>query len=166
MTIWAKWLAITAVIEPAILYPLLNTFYSPSDLKPIDFHKLNAQLWGSIGIFHLLSSMVPPYWEVLVSHPFHKNKSKDCISHFIFNLRCTSTVQDKLEVYIIYTQMEVGTFSHYLTCSYDMFGHLLTMLTLPKYGWICNPMVQIFALPRKFHGHLDHLPQMTNHLWS
>jgi hypothetical protein len=31
-----KWMAVTMVIDPAITYPLLTTFYSPKEIDPID----------------------------------------------------------------------------------------------------------------------------------
>jgi hypothetical protein len=39
----AKWIAITTVFEPAIIYPLLNTTYSPKDIRPIDFCSLQMK---------------------------------------------------------------------------------------------------------------------------
>jgi hypothetical protein len=32
----AKWIAVTTIIKPAIIYPLLNTTFSPKDISPID----------------------------------------------------------------------------------------------------------------------------------
>jgi hypothetical protein len=32
----AKWIAVTTVIEPSIIYPLLNMNFSPDQIKPIE----------------------------------------------------------------------------------------------------------------------------------
>jgi hypothetical protein len=44
-------------------------------------------------------------------------------------LRHPSSIRDKVEVSIIYTQMEVGSFSQFLTIPYETFGHLAAMVT-------------------------------------
>jgi hypothetical protein len=38
----AKWIAITTVIEPAMIYPLLNTSFSPKQIKSIEFYLVST----------------------------------------------------------------------------------------------------------------------------
>jgi hypothetical protein len=61
--------------------------------------------------------------------PIHQKNAKDLITYFLYNLRHPSSIRDKVEVSIIYTQMEVGSFSQFLTIPYETFGHLAAMVT-------------------------------------
>jgi hypothetical protein len=38
----AKWIAINAVIEPALLYPLANLFFADEEMRPIE--STNSQM--------------------------------------------------------------------------------------------------------------------------
>ncbi len=121
-----KWVAVTTVIEPAILYPLLNTQYLHSELSPID-SVLSQMKCAALG----LNRNFP--WAIL--HGSHclggigipslcQKNTKDRISYFLYNLRRESSVREKLEISIIYTQLEVGSLQHYLTLPYNLYGHL------------------------------------------
>jgi len=126
----AKRLAITTFIEPAILYPLLNTFYSLAEIKPIEsiLSQLKCSALGLNRNFPHAVLHCPILLGGIGIPSLTQKNAKDRILYFLFNLCRRSTVRDKLEVSIIYTQMEVRTFPHYLTCSYAMFGHLATMV--------------------------------------
>jgi hypothetical protein len=36
MSQWVKWVAVNALVEPSLLYPLVNTFYTESDIRLIE----------------------------------------------------------------------------------------------------------------------------------
>jgi hypothetical protein len=58
-----------------------------------------------------------------------QKNTKDQITYFIYNLRLHSTIRDKLEVSVTYTQIEVSTFSQFLTLPHSFYGHLVTDIT-------------------------------------
>jgi hypothetical protein len=50
--------------------------------------------------------------------------AKDCLNYFLFNIRRKSTIQQKLEMTIIFTQIEVGLFHRFFSIPFSEFGHL------------------------------------------
>jgi hypothetical protein len=127
----AKWIAITTVIEPAILYPLLNTTYSPKDICPID-SCLSQMKCSALGLNRNFPRVVlhgPTGLGGLGIPSICQKNIKDLITYFLYNLHRPSPIREKLEASIIYTQMEVGTFSHFFTIPYECYGHLATEVT-------------------------------------
>lgn len=63
-------------------------------------------------------------------HPILNTKEYQRSHHiFCVNLQRQSTIRDKLEASILYTQLEVGTFSQFLSLPFDTYGQLATSIT-------------------------------------
>jgi len=121
-----KWVALKSVIEPALLYPLVTTLYSTSAIHSLDSitsqmscHALGlnrtfprAVLHGStlLGGIGILSSS--------------QRNSKDRVNYFLYNIRQKSTNCYKLEISIIYTQLEIGLFDQFFDTSFQTYSHL------------------------------------------
>jgi hypothetical protein len=121
-----KWVALKSVIEPALLYPLVTTLYTASAIRPLDSitsqmscHALGlnrtfprAVLHGStlLGGIGILSSS--------------QRNSKDRVNYFLYNVRQKSTNCFKIEISIIYTQLDIGLFGQFFKSSFQTYSHL------------------------------------------
>ena len=50
--------------------------------------------------------------------------AKERLNYFLFNICCKSTIQQKLDMSIIYTQLEVVSFQQFFSIPFSEFGHL------------------------------------------
>ncbi len=108
----AKWIAINAVIEPSLLYPLANPFFAGEEMRPIE--SINSQmqcaalglnwnfpqalLYGSLQ----LGGMGTP-------SPTQKI-TRERINYFMMSIRHDSVLEKKNSTSFIYTQMETVFF--------------------------------------------------------
>ncbi len=60
-----------------------------------------------------------------IPSPKHKN-TRHRINYFLYNTRGNTTVGKKYAASIVYTQLEVGTYSHFFTIPFAIYGHLAT----------------------------------------
>ena len=123
-----KWTAITSVIKPAILYPLVNIYYSEKEFQPLNSvttqmkcialglnrHCPYAVLHGplSLGGIGIPSS--------------YQKTTLNRINYFLYNVHCESTIKWEFDISIIYRQMEVGTSRNFFLIPFDKYGHLPT----------------------------------------
>jgi hypothetical protein len=99
----AKWVAVTTVIQPAIVYPLLTVKYSPTEIDPID-SILSQMKCNALGLNRNFPRAVihgPMVLGGLGIPSLHQKNTKDLITCFLFNLRKASSVRVKLEISII-----------------------------------------------------------------
>jgi hypothetical protein len=126
-----KWTAVTTVIEPSIIYPLLTVSYSHSDIAPID-SIISQMKCSALGLNRNFPRAVlhgPPYLGGMGISSIQQKNTKDLITYFLYNLHRPSPIREKIEVSVIYTQMEVGTFSQFFRIPFEVYGHLATMVT-------------------------------------
>lgn len=121
-----KWLAVTTVIEPAVMYPLLNTYFTEQEFRPISsiLSQLKCSALGLNRNFPWCTLYGPTALGGLgIPSPTQKN-TKDRINYFLFNI-CNkkSTNTQKLQISMIYTQLETGLFWQFFSTSYHQFGH-------------------------------------------
>lgn len=139
-----------SVIEPALLYPLVNTLFKAKDLCPIT--SIISQLQcSSLG----LKCNFP--WALLhgsmalegMGNPSADQKiTRDRVHCYFFNARRSSTIADKFEISVIYTQLKVGLFEKVFVSPCCRYGHLDT----PSQG------VQIWSFG-------IHLCAAENYIW-
>ena len=61
--------------------------------------------------------------------PFSSQKNtKEQLNYFLYNIRCTSTIQKKIDMTIIYMQIEVGSFQQFFPIPFQEYGHLVLPL--------------------------------------
>lgn len=60
-----------------------------------------------------------------IPSPKHKN-TRHRLNYFLYNAWSNTTVGQKYAVSIIYTPLEVGTYSHFFTLDFSTYGHLAT----------------------------------------
>jgi len=125
----AQWKAVESIVEPSIMYPLVNTLYSSSDIQPIE--SINSQLQCSALGFNIHFPHALLYGPLSLGglglpSPTYKN-TRHRINYFLFIIRCQTAAGQKFEISLIYTQLEIGTFQQFLSTPYHQFGHLATI---------------------------------------
>lgn len=123
-----QWLSMTMVIEPAITYPFVTCFFSPTQLQPIDtnYTQLKCSALGLNRNFPRTVLHGPPELGGLGIILSKQKITRERINYFLYNIWCDYTIREKLNISIIYTQMEVGLLSQFLSKSFYKFGHLAT----------------------------------------
>jgi hypothetical protein len=92
-----KWAAISSVIEPSIMYPLVTSSFSQKDVQPIDLMTSQMKCL-SLG----LSCKFPrailhgPLFLGGIGVPSTSQKNtKDRLNYFLYNIRCKSSIKKK-----------------------------------------------------------------------
>jgi len=122
----AKWVAITSTIEPAIIYPLVNIFYRPNQLYNID-SCISQMKCMALGLNRNFPHAILHGPTLLGGLGIPSTRQKNTIEHllyFLYNVRRDSPNCQKYEMTIVYTQIEVGTFSQFFSLPFDDYGHL------------------------------------------
>lgn len=123
-----KWIAVTSVIEPSLIYPLVSTFYYEKDIHPLDSITSEMKCL-SLGLNwhfpHAILHGPTQLGGIQIPSTSQKN-SKDRLTYFLYNIRGNSTITTKLNIAIIYTQVEVEFFEQFFALSYFNTGHLVS----------------------------------------
>jgi hypothetical protein len=137
----ATWIAVSTIIEPAIIYPLLNTSFSSQNIQPIDsvLSQLKCTALGFNRNFPRAVIHGPKIIGVAGIPSLTQKNTKDRVTYFLYNLRKCSTIRDNLEASIIYTQIEVGSFDHFLTLPFATYGHLATEVSCVQFWGDTEP---------------------------
>jgi hypothetical protein len=122
-----KWAAISTIIEPAIIYPLVNSFFSQENIKSVD--SLMSQMkCVALGLNHRFLRVIlhGPLMLGGLGIPSSLQKhAKDRLNCFLFNVRPPSTTSLKFEISIVYIQIKNNTFEQFFSTSYHDYGHLV-----------------------------------------
>jgi hypothetical protein len=146
---YTKWLAVETVIDPAIMYPMVNTYFSESEFKPIE--SLLCQLkYSALGLNRnfpraiLYGSMC--LGGLGIPSLNHKNTTNR-INYFLFNIRQNTFTGHKYHFSIIYTQLEIGIFNNFFSSPFHTYGHLATHSMATQ---ICKETEQYIFILRSF----------------
>ncbi len=132
----AKWTAVTTILEPGVLYPLMALNSTRTDIDKIDKilakfkcnalglneHFPRAVLYGPLA----LGGMALP-------NTITKTTTTR-LTYFFHHTRLNTNVGKKLDASITFLQFEIGTFQQFLSIPYNHYGHLATK-TLMKTIW-------------------------------
>jgi hypothetical protein len=121
-----KWIAVNSVIEQALFYPLINTHYTESEVRPIE--SVISQLKCSALCLNRNFPRALSYGSTKlgglgIPAPTHK-VTKDRINYYLWNKRQCTNLEKKFNVSISYTQLEVGTFEQFDSIAFTQYGHL------------------------------------------
>ena len=121
-----KLIAVTSVIEPSLIHPLVNMLYKGSDIRPLD--SITSQMkCTSLGLnMHFPRAILhgPSQLGGMRIPSTSQKKSKDRLNYFLCKIRGNSSNTKKLDKSIIYTQMEVGFFTQFFSLPFELIGHL------------------------------------------
>jgi hypothetical protein len=120
----AKWKAVTTVIEPALLYPLVNTLFSLKEFSPLDSIPLQMKCI-SLGLNRHFPRAILHGPCTLGGMGVPSSSQKTTLNYFLFNIGQSSSLSMKFEISIIYTQIEIGRFLQFFSTSLDTYGHLV-----------------------------------------
>ncbi len=123
-----KLIAVQSIIEPEILYPLVATYFSPSDIAPID-SILTQMRCTALGLNKNFPRGIihgPPLLGGMGIPSPHQKITKDRINYFLYNIRWKSDIHQQLNISIIYSQIEVGLFHQFFAIPFYRYGHLAT----------------------------------------
>jgi hypothetical protein len=121
----AKWVAISTVIEPAIIYPLVNTFFSSNDIQPLDsiISQMKCVALGLNCHFPRVILHCPLLLGGMGIPSLIQKNAKDWLNYFLFNVRRPSTISIKIEISIVYTQIELGMFEQFFSLPFQAYSH-------------------------------------------
>jgi hypothetical protein len=144
----AKLMAEDSVIEPAINYPLFNTFFTDHEIKPIEsvISQLKCALLGLNRNFPRSILHGPPSLGGIGIPSTRQKTTRERLIYFFFYIRRKSNSQKKYSASIIYTQMELGIFSQFFSSSYSQYRHLAT-ISLCVQIWRETEPFRVFLKP-------------------
>lgn len=124
----AKGVAIHAVIEPALLYPLANTFFKCGELKPIEsiISQMRCAALGLNRNFPQALLWHHTTWRAGSPSPTQKI-TRERTNYFLMNIRRDSILEKKFSASIIYTQMEIGSFEQFFSLPFSQYSDLTTI---------------------------------------
>jgi hypothetical protein len=104
-----KWVAINSIIEPSLIYPLVTTSYSPKKIGPIDSFtsQMKCLALGLSCKFPRAILHGPTSLGGMEIPSASQKNTKDRLNYFLYNIRLKSSIVKKLEITIIYSQIEV-----------------------------------------------------------
>jgi len=151
-------MALESVISPAVLYPMVNVLFRQSNFHPID--SILSQLYCStLGLNRnfLRAVLHSPTCLGGIGVPSPKHRiTRDHINYFLYNVWRPLDICHKLELSIIYTQLEVGMFTQFFALPFSMYGDLAT----PYFGYQFKPS---FAGLHNFRGRQPYCDSCDNH---
>ncbi len=94
-----------SIIEPTVLYPLVNTLYPIRDLSPIE-STISQMQCAALGLNRNFPQALlhgpPDLGGIGVPSPQHKI-TRDRIFYFLFNIRQVSDISQKLDMSLLYS---------------------------------------------------------------
>jgi hypothetical protein len=132
----AKWKAITTVLEPAVLYPLMANCNTRNEMMKIE-KILSKAKCHALGLNEHFPRAVLHGPTNLGGIGIPKAVSKTTtsrINYFFFHTRMETKVGEKINASLAYLQIESGLLQPFLTSSYATYGHYITK-TLMKRLW-------------------------------
>jgi hypothetical protein len=155
----AKWITITMVIKPALLYPFVNILFNGKAIKAIDSitSRMKCLALGLNRNFPRAILHGPTLLGGIETPSASQKNTKDRINYFLYNIQCHPSLSEKFEIAIVYMQMEVGTFQQFFSLPYLQYGHLATISfcvqlwqELEPQGLILQPVNDIMWQPIPF----------------
>jgi hypothetical protein len=124
------------VIEPSITYPLINTYFSDREIQPLE-SILSTLRCAALGLKKHFPCAILHSSSLLGGLGLFNAKQKATIerlNYFLYNIRRKSSISAKLEISIIYTQLEIGSFINFFMLPFNQYDHLATK-SLCKQIW-------------------------------
>jgi hypothetical protein len=123
-----KWVAINSVIEPSIIYPLLTSYFTPKQIQPIDSmtSQMKCLTLGRSQKFPRAILHGPLMLGGMGIPSTTQKNTKDRLNNFLYNIHCPSSLTLKLELSMIYSQIESGSFLQFFRLPFQSYGHLLS----------------------------------------
>jgi hypothetical protein len=123
-----RWAGVTSVLNPSVLYPLMTTLYTQPQIT-----KLNSII--STLQCHALSLNRNFPWALLhgplilsgigIPSPEQQNTSTR-LNYFLCHIRHQSITTSKLDLAVLYTQMESGLLEPFFGQPFSLYGHITT----------------------------------------
>ena len=124
----AKWIAITTIIETALLYLIVTTSFTDKDILPLDSLTTRMKCLA-LGLNRNFPRAILHGTSLLggIGIPSSsQNNTKDRNNYFLYNLWHDTSLSYQFNISITYTQIEIGTFTQFFTLPYSTYGHLAT----------------------------------------
>jgi hypothetical protein len=132
----AKWTAVTTILEPAVLYPLMAVNSAKKDLEKID-KILTTFKCSALGLNEHFPRVVlhgPMALGGMSLPNTIKKTTSTRLTYFFYHTRLNTQIGKKLDASITFLQYEAGLFDQFLTLPFSQYGHLCTT-TLIKTIW-------------------------------
>jgi hypothetical protein len=124
----SKWVAMNSIIEPSLIYPLVTTSYSPKQIGPID--SLTSQMKClALGLSRKFPRAIlhgPTSLGGMGIPSTSQKNTKERVNYFLYNVRLESSIGNKLEITIIYSQIEAGSFRQLFQLPFYLYSPLVS----------------------------------------
>ncbi len=131
-----KWKAITTVMSPGVLYPLVASTCTKDELDRIDRVIASAKC-NALGLNeHFPRALLygPLSYGGMQLPTAHASTVIERINYFLYHTRLSTNIGQKLEISLAFTQLETGLLQPFLSSSYTSYGTYATS-TLMKCIW-------------------------------
>ncbi len=128
LTSRAKWVAYCSIIEPAVCYPSVNSYFSPKDITKLNSVMSSFQC-SSLALNRHFPRAILYGLALLggIGLPSPSARAtKERINYFLYNIRRPPFIQQSFEVSLIFMQLEIVSFQQFFSQSYLWYGHLAT----------------------------------------
>jgi hypothetical protein len=131
-----KWTAIHAVMEPAVLYPLMACSCTNKEMSNLDkiISKAKCHALGLNKHFPRAVLHGPLSLGGMAVHTAQTKTTTSRINYFLFHTRMDTTIGAKLDASTAFLQLEIGTLDHFLQTPFNICSVLATD-TLMKCIW-------------------------------
>jgi hypothetical protein len=131
-----KWKAITTVLSPGVLYPLVSSMCTKCDLDKIEQVMARAKCHAPGLNKHFPRALLygPQSLGGMQLPTANAYTTIERITYFLFHIRTSTKIDQKLEISLALLQLEAGIMQPFLSSSYETYGCLATT-TLIKCIW-------------------------------
>jgi hypothetical protein len=143
-----KWKAITTVMSPGVLYPLVASTCTKDELDRIDRVIASAKC-NALGLNeHFPRALLygPLRYGGMQLPTAHASTIINRINYFLYNTHMSTNIGQKLEISLAFTQLETGLLQPFLTSSYELYGKFATS-TLMKCLWAQTEPFGLYLKP-------------------
>jgi hypothetical protein len=136
----AKCTAITTILEPGVLYPMMACLYDPQEIQKIEKIIARAKC-PALGLNEHFPPAIHygPYALGGLGIPSTPTKTTITrINYFLYNSRIPIKIIPKLEASIIFLQLELGIFHQFFFQPYNTYGMLGSKSRVKQIGLKLN----------------------------
>ncbi len=150
-----KWTAITTVMSPGVLYPLVASTCTKKDLDKIEKVIASAKC-NALGLnknFPHALLYGPSCYGGMQLPTAHASTLCDRINYFLYHIRTSTTIRQKLEISLAFLQLETGLLQPFMSSSYETYGVATTTLLkciwaqTEPFGLLLKPNTESYWLP-------------------
>lgn len=152
-----KWKAISTVLSPGVLYPLISSMCTKAELDKIEQVMARAKC-NALGLNeHFPRALLygPHNFGGMQLPTANAHTAIERINYFLFHIRKSTKIGQKLEISLALLQLETGLTRPFLSSTYETYGSLATTSLIKciwaqtePYGLVLQPNLDYYWIPK------------------